>query len=287
MMAPRDKAEELRAQREAWDESAAAWDAWFPAFDATAAPVTRALVELAGVAPGQRVLDVGCGNGEPALTAARAVGASGCVLGIDVSEGMVARARERARRAGVGNVEFRVTDAESLASTAAFDAAVSRFALMLAPDPVAAAAAVQRLLRPGGRFAAAVWGEPGEASFCALVPAAIRRELALPDPPADAPGPMRLGAPGALADVLRAAGFARVEERTLGIEQAFDSVAQAMRFFREVSSTLRRLLAERTPAERERAWAAAERELVRHAGGDGCVLLPSTVRIAAGARGPR
>ncbi len=281
--APRPDAEELRRfQREAWSAAAPGWDRWFATFEGFAAPVSLELARRAGVGLGQAVLDVGCGTGEPSLTVARIVGRSGRVLGVDLSEAMVERARVRAATAGLVQVTFRTADAEDVAGDGPFDAAVSRFALMLVPDPVRAAAAVRAALRPGARFAAAVWGEARDVPFCALVPAVAQASFQIPPPPADAPGPMRLGAPGALAAVLRAGGFTGVVEATLRIEPRFTSVEDCARFYADVSGYLRRILEEHTADERQQFEQNLARELEKRRSRDGSVQLPSTVRVAHG-----
>src|SRR5216683_7299029 len=112
-------------QKRDWDAAAAGWQKWWPVFEQAAQHVSDRLVELAGVKPGDRVLDIATGNGEPAVTAARRTGAAGRVLATDQSSGMLAIARERAAALGVTNLEFQETDAESLAvSERDFDAVV-------------------------------------------------------------------------------------------------------------------------------------------------------------------
>ena len=111
------------------------------------------LVELAAPRPGERVLDIGTGSGGLALSAARA-GAD--VVGVDVSESGIERARERAREQGVA-VRFDVGDAQQLAYEAAsFDVVLSAFGINFAPDNARAAAELERVCRPGGRIALAL-----------------------------------------------------------------------------------------------------------------------------------
>ncbi|HSR56864.1 MAG TPA: class I SAM-dependent methyltransferase, partial [Candidatus Binataceae bacterium] len=93
-----------RAQRESWDAAAAGWEKWWSIFEKAAQCVSDRLVALAHVKPGDRVLDIATGTGEPAITAARTVGASGHVLGVDHSPGMVAAARRRAATLALNNV---------------------------------------------------------------------------------------------------------------------------------------------------------------------------------------
>src|SRR5215471_8683992 len=100
-------------QRLSWDESAAGWKKWWPCLERAAQGVNSRLVELARIKPGDCVLDIATGNGEPGVTAARIVGPSGRVVAVDQSPGMLAIGRERARALGLGNITFVEADAET------------------------------------------------------------------------------------------------------------------------------------------------------------------------------
>jgi ubiquinone/menaquinone biosynthesis C-methylase UbiE len=78
------------------------------------APVSERMLDLAGVREGMRVLDLASGRGEPALRAARRVGPTGHVLGVDLQDALLEVARVRAKQGGLANVELRVTDAEEV-----------------------------------------------------------------------------------------------------------------------------------------------------------------------------
>src|SRR5271154_1687080 len=87
-------------QKAAWDDSAEGWKRWWPAFERAARTANDRLGELAFVPAGPRLLDIATGSGEPALTAARAVGQSGRIVAVDMSPGMLAIARDRIDAAG-------------------------------------------------------------------------------------------------------------------------------------------------------------------------------------------
>jgi ubiquinone/menaquinone biosynthesis C-methylase UbiE len=145
-------------QRQLWDTVASGWKKWWPTQEQAAQPVSDRLVELAEIRSGHRVLDVGTGIGEPALTAAQRVGAAGHVVATDQALQMLAVGQERALALGVQNVEFRDMDAEALDFPGrGFDAILSRFSLMFLPDLATALARIWRMLRPKGKFATAVW----------------------------------------------------------------------------------------------------------------------------------
>lgn len=279
---PAQLAEWLRLQREGWSAAAPDWDRWFDSFENCAAPLTIELLTRARVEPGSSVLDIGCGNGVPALAAARLAGPNGRVLGVDLAPPMVEHARRRAAAAGVTNAEFVARSADDLAGLGPFDAAFSRFALMLVPDPIAAARSIRSVLRPGAHFAACVWGEGADVPFCTIAPAVLHTSLGVEPAAADAPGPVRLGRAGQLVEILRAGGFTDVAEVARRVEPHFASVAEAARFYCEGSGNVRRALESRDAEERAQFALDLERALVAHRQADGSVVMPSTVRIAHG-----
>lgn len=155
-------------------KAAATYNAAADHFDA--APLSfwerhgRRAVELLGLQAGWSVLDVGCGTGASALPAARAVGPEGRVLGIDVAENMLARARTKAEAQGLCNVSFELADMSATGwPDASFDAVIGVFSVFFVPDTAAQVAELWRLLRPGGRLAVTVWApdafEPGASVF--------------------------------------------------------------------------------------------------------------------------
>jgi len=117
------------------------------------APFTERLFRDAGIGAGQRVLDVGSGVGDVSMVAARLVGPSGEVVGVERDASYVARARERVAALGLRNVTFVHGDVTDLAVEGSFDAAVGRMVLSFLPDPVAVLRSLARVLVPGGAIA--------------------------------------------------------------------------------------------------------------------------------------
>lgn len=271
-------------QRSRWNAASGGWRAWSGLFERGAASVTAKLLELGGVGPGRRVLDVATGQGEPALTAARLVAPGGHVVGVDISPGMLAVARERA--AGLPNVEFVEADLESLDRPAgSFDVVLSRFGLMLAVDHVASFKLLARLLVPGGVLAAAVWGPPSNSLFGAG-PAALSQYLGLPPPSPDVPGPYAMSDPRRTQEELAAAGFQEVSVTEHTVPFQFDSLEEYLRYTRE---TMQPASAE---AVRQRfgsvdapeAWEVVAAAVRPHLDAQGVLRLPSLALLLRAVR---
>src|ERR671931_1565768 len=164
-----DAVEFRDGQRQQWNKGAEGWRNRSDFIDAATAHVSKRMVELAGVEPGSRVLDVAAGYGEPSLTAARRAGPDGSVLATDISPEMLAYGRERAVEAGLENIEFVESAAASLDfPQGTFDAALSRWGIIFEPEAEAAAARIRSFLKPAGRFAISSWGAPERVPMIAL-----------------------------------------------------------------------------------------------------------------------
>ncbi|WP_320066133.1 class I SAM-dependent methyltransferase [Micromonospora sp. RTGN7] len=280
----------LAEQRRTWDSVSDCWQAWGDTFERGGAAVTHRLLELTGLRPGERVLDVGSGCGEPALTAARVVGPSGRLLGVDVSPAMVDIARRRA--ADLPQAGFEVGDLADLALPAhSFDVVLSRWALMFLPDRATALRALHDILSPGGRFAAAVWGPPQEAMVVGLPFRAIIPRLQGPTPPPpvppDAPGPYSMADPERCHAELTAAGFADVRVERLEAPFWIESPQRFAEYARGVlPGPVRAMLRERLGSEDDpELWADVARLAGNYQAPDGTVQLPSTVLLLTGVAG--
>ncbi len=165
-----------RVQRYGWDLAA---DSYELLWQAQLAPAQAALMAVAALAPGERVLDVACGTGLVSFAAQEAVGPTGQVVGVDLSDRMVqvARSRAAARQFSstvsntTSNTSFERMDAEKLdLPDASFDVVLCALGLMYLPDPAQAVQEMRRVLRPGGRVALAVWGERALCRWAELFP---------------------------------------------------------------------------------------------------------------------
>src|SRR5439155_20442726 len=133
--------------RKQWQNAAAAWYRWTPTLQAWLGPVTEAMLDMADLQPGDRVLDLAAGAGEPSLSAAQRVGPSGRVLATDISSNILEFAAQTARERGLTNFDVRVMDGEKLdLADASFDAVLSRLGLIYFPDRLGALRGVHRVL---------------------------------------------------------------------------------------------------------------------------------------------
>jgi SAM-dependent methyltransferase len=248
-----DPGEFKHAVRAEWQAAAAGWREWYSVLEA-ARPDTEKLVELTGIGPGDAVLDVAAGYGEPGLTAARTISPGGRVVCTDISAPMLAFARERAADADLDNVEFLECDAEDLRfEPETFDAVISRAGLMYLVDVAAALRQLRSFLKPGGRLAAAVWGPPDTVQF-ATPARIILDELALPAPAPGRPGVFALADAQRLASLVSGAGFRDVETGTVSVAFEADSPQEFTRFIRDVAPPFTALVAGESPHVQERVW---------------------------------
>jgi ubiquinone/menaquinone biosynthesis C-methylase UbiE len=114
---------------------------------------TAYVLELAGLRPGMRVLDIGCGPGDVSFIASRLVGSRGTVLGVDAAEEIIEFARARAVEQGLDNVRFEPSAIADISLDEPVDAVIGRLILMYLPDPVEAVRQLATMVRPGGLIA--------------------------------------------------------------------------------------------------------------------------------------
>ena len=254
-----DAAKYKNAQREQWNRDGAAWRRWNPTLDRWYGEVTRQMLDLARIRPGQRVLDIAAGAGEPAVSAAERVGPGGYVLATDISEGIVELALQVARERGLEQIEARAMDGEKLdLPDASFDAVLCRLGLMYMPHPVTALREWRRVLRAGGRVAVVVFSTPDRNSWGAMPASIIRRRAQLPPPAPGQPGPFSLGGPGVLEEIFRQAGFADPEIHAVPVPHRMASAAEYVRVASEAFGAFNAMMAHLSPRERESVWNEVE-----------------------------
>jgi len=247
-----------------WDQAAEGWDAHGPQVRAWLAPATEAMLNMAGVQPGSRVLDVAAGAGDQTLDIAERVGPAGEVVATDLSPAILARAAANARRAGHAQVRTLVADAEDLGALPAshFDAAVCRLGLMFLPDPLRGLREMVRTLRPGGRVCTLVFGAP-QANPCvaALMRIALLRAGLPPADPFQPGSLMSLGRPGHLDTLFRDAGLHEVITTRLSAPFRLATAAHYLEFVRASASPIRQILSRLPHTEQIAAWDEMEHAL--------------------------
>jgi ubiquinone/menaquinone biosynthesis C-methylase UbiE len=198
-------AEQIRC----WNEvSGPKWVALHDKIDALIGALGLRALDRAEIAPGSRVLDVGCGCGDTTVEIARRIGPRGGVTGLDVSRVMLDRAGEAARAAAAMNVTLEEADAQTVKLPAgSFDLLFSRFGVMFFSDPEAAFANLRRALRPRARLTFVCWRAPDQNPWTHVPLAALARHIHVPEIQLGAPGPFGFADDERVRGILRRAGF--------------------------------------------------------------------------------
>lgn len=269
-------------QRQAWDQAAPGWKKWDADFVDAFGPISEAILAAADLHPGDQVLDIATGTGEPALTAARLVGPSGRVLGTDISPQMLAVAEERAAKAGAHNVSFQVADAEALnLPPGSFDVALCRLGLMFLPNLPGALAGIREVLRPGGKLVAAVWSTPDKHPSASLAMRVMQEMITVPPPPPGSPNIFSLAAPGLLEQRLKEAGFRSVRCEPVAFTLTLESANAYVELLQDTAGVIN-LVQKETPERQAEVWRAISDAARAYATPDGRIRFPAEVLIGVG-----
>jgi len=246
-------------QRKSWDSVARGWQKWWQTFENGAQHVSDRLIELAGIRPGNRVLDIATGIGEPAVSAAKVVGKGGHVTATDMSTEMLAIAEERSRSLGLDDImNFKQSDAENLqlGTNHTFDAILCRWGLMFLPNLSNALVKIHQMLLPGRKLAVAVWSEPSKVPLI-NIPMSTAREYLRDSLVGQAvPGPFSLADVGAFKKSLLKVGFTDIQSETINVTFEFDSAEDYTKFNQDIVAHIRTLLANETEKRKEEIWNA-------------------------------
>ncbi|MEE9281954.1 MAG: methyltransferase domain-containing protein [Myxococcota bacterium] len=272
-------------QIEFWNTTGKRWVQVQADIDAQLEPLGLAAIERAALRPGETALDVGCGCGQATLQLAERVGPQGRVRGIDISEPMLARARERAGEAKLENVELSSGDAQTEAfPEGGFDLIFSRYGVMFFADSAAAFSNLRRALAKSGRLVFVCWQELGKNPWMQVPMGAALAHLPQPEPATPgAPGPFALGDAERVRAILAAAGFAEVTVEALErpiLLGGGGKLEDAVRFVLEVGPTSR-LLRDADEAVRERVRKSVTDVLAAHASAEGVRLGSASWIVSA------
>lgn len=205
---------EVEKQNDAdWARRGAYWSKTAPEGASTTDDLNQILIGLAGIEPGDQVLDIASGTGDPAISIALKVGPQGSVTAFDANPEMLAGARRRAKKMDLRNIGFEIGRMETLPFDAAiFDAVTCRFGLMSAADPVVALEGARRVLKAGKKAAYMAHGSRAKNTlFSVMRPAVL--EFFGDEGGNGSERRFRFSQEGSLATVFKAAGFTDIEER--------------------------------------------------------------------------
>jgi ubiquinone/menaquinone biosynthesis C-methylase UbiE len=199
-------------QRESWNKFSSGWKKWDAFAMDFLGSMGDEIVAFIQPKPAEHILDIASGTGEPALNIASMIG-SGTILLTDVSEDMLAIARENAELRGITNIEALVCDVSELPfADNTFDAVSCRFGFMFFPDMLMAAKEIIRVLKPGGRFATSVWDAADKNQWVTIMMGTIAKNMTLPTPVPGAPGMFRCAEKEFMVQLFKEAGFKNVSE---------------------------------------------------------------------------
>jgi ubiquinone/menaquinone biosynthesis C-methylase UbiE len=272
--------------RQEWQAVAGGWRRWEPLFQSFTWPLALRMTAVAHVGDGQRVLDVGCGIGDPTLQVAVLVGPHGRVVGVDLVEDMLVTARERAAALGLGHVEFRGGDVASMELPPhAFDAVLGRWSLIYLADVAGALDRLRETLVPEGRIALAAWAPPDANPWITIPMDALAKVRPVPSPDPALPGLFHLSADGALAAALSGAGFRDVRQERVQLSQFARDAGEFWGMLTDMAGPLAPAIAALDEGDRGRVLRHVTEAVGRFRTGD-VLRIPAQAQLAWGRLAP-
>jgi SAM-dependent methyltransferase len=267
-----------------WEDAAEAWHRWGPTLRSWLGPATERMLDLARIGTGHRVLDVAAGAGDQSFAVAERVGPGGHVLATDLSPAILEFAASGARARGLRNLTTRVMDGEENdLENESFDAVVSRVGLIYFPDQLKAVKHMRRVLVPGGRVAALVWGAADSNQFFSTPVSIMRRRANLGPPLPGQPGPFSLSQREAITRLYEAAGLVDVTFELVDAPLRLGSASDCLAFEKESFGALHQMISGLPDAEKAAAWDEVATALRKFEGPSG-FEAPCTMAIAVGSK---
>ena len=264
-----------RVQRYGWDKASEHYEHFWKR---QIEPAQDRMLDMAALEEGEHVVDIACGTGLVTLRAAEAVGATGGVVGTDISNEMVRVAAREAQERGHAHARFARMGAERLKlDDGAFDVALDALGLMYVPDPAAALGEMHRVLKPGGRALACVWGARANCGWAEIFPIVdCRVETDV------CPLFFQLGTGESLATAFRAAGFVDVRASRIQTLMSYRSEREALGAA-FIGGPVALAYARFDEPTRDAAHAEYLASIERYRDGEG-YLLPGEFVVASGVR---
>lgn len=274
--------ESNQVQASFWEAAGPVWEREQAQLDAQISQHGLKAIDVLAPAPGERIVDIGCGTGTSTFQLAERVGADGRVIGCDISATMIEAARLRAASVGVDNVEFVAGDAHTQAFEPVADGVFSRFGVMFFGDPKGAFANISTALRPGGRLVFVCWQPPAMNPWITKPLEVARKYVTVPfgtDP--RAPSPFAFADPEWVREVLAAGGFDGVTidpyEAQAHLGPDLDSAVQFVLGINPATAGI----AERDPSTAEKLFAEVGEVLQPHMTDQGVVTPSATWLVSA------
>ncbi|MDQ2720664.1 MAG: class I SAM-dependent methyltransferase [Bacteroidota bacterium] len=225
-------------QKESWNKFSNGWKKWDNIVMDFLSPMGKEIIRLIHPSGNDIILDVAAGTGEPGLTIAGML-TSGKVISADLSEDMLAVAKQKAAEKNIQNFETITADVTELPfDDNSFDAISCRFGFMFFPDMLLAAKEMARVLKPGGRIAIAVWNVPQKNFWVTSIMGSINKNMQLQPPPASAPGMFRCAADGLMQQVFKEAGLKNISETVIDSSLKMDNNEMFWKMHREVGAPI-------------------------------------------------
>ena len=259
-----------------WGEMALGWEErneWM--IDLTGA-VNEWIVTQADPQPGQTILDVAAGPGDLGFRVAELVGSEGGVLSTDFAPEMVEAARRIAASRGLGNVEFKVLNAERMdLGDDSVDGVVCRWGYMLMADPAAALRETRRVLRDGGSLGLAVWAAPDRNPWAAIPAMTIVARGHVPPPEPGAPGIFAMADPALVRSLVTEAGFGEPEVEEIAFEFRYEDFDEVWAVLLKLTGPIARVLNALPDEERQATRDAIEEAVAPFRAEDGSYSMPA------------
>ena len=258
------------------------WASRSEQIEGVATPVREWLLRELRASPGETVLELAAGTGETGFEAAAIVGPRGRLISSDFSPAMLETARRRGAQVGVGNVEYRVIDAERIdLDTDSVDRVLCRYGYMLMADPARALAESRRVLRPGGRLTLAVWGPPERNAFFTAIVMSLVQRGHMPPPEPEGPGLFSMASEARTRRLLDDAGFADVRTGHVPMVFPVPDVDAYVDFVADTAGPVALVVRGLSSDERREVSADVEAAFERMADGSGYRIPGLTLCAAA------